>query len=492
MRLSATMRGSGINFPSRCTVLVDCPPSRIMTAVSRLRRRLLPCAVAAIWALFAAASAQASPWTITELHLGENETVFAMNCEANGFCIGVGQEGVVIQSSAPTAGGVAWSIGHLTLGEGLRGNLRGISCPSSNLCVAADYSGGVWTTTNPAGGAGAWQPTKIPKAKSIFDVACTSTSQCVLVGSNGLIVTSSNPTGGTAAWNVTHISEQPPLRAIACSGSLCVAGDFEGGIWTTTAPGSGAGGWTGAGQPAGENAALGLTCQSEVLCLAGNSGSVLTSTNPTGGTAAWVVAPLSRRFQILAASCPSASLCVLSSNNGEVFASTNPLGGSSTWLTEHLIGGVTNAMFGLSCPTTTLCVAGGKYGQLLTTTNPAATGLPEPPPPTPPNTVLLHKPRKTIRLGVRTPAPTVAFRFGAEGEATYYRCRIDSKPGALCSSPRKFRLGTGSHVFRVRAFGPGGPDATLLTYRFRVVRAKPKPPKPRRRHHGKTGKSSGL
>jgi hypothetical protein len=156
-----------------------------------------------------------------------------------------------------------------------------------------------------------------------------------------------------------------------------------------------------------------------------------------------------------------------------VTASTNPLGGSSTWLTEQLIGGDTNAMFGLSCPTEALCVAAGKYGQLLTTTNPRATGLPEPPPPASvpsPTTILQHHPKKRIRLGLRTPAPTVAFGFSAQGEAGSFSCRLDSRPFSACTSPRRYRVGVGPHVFRVRAAGPGG-TGPAVGYGFRVSRA---------------------
>jgi hypothetical protein len=455
-----------------------------------VRRLSLILAALALCGAFGAASAQASPWALTNLNLGDGETIFGMHCEPNGFCVGVGQEGVLIQSTAPTAGASAWTVGHLTGTEGLASNLRGISCPTATLCVAVDFSGGVWTTTSPGAGAAAWTATKIPKAKSLFGVNCISENQCVLVGSSGAVITSTNPTGGPSAWTRSAISGGPPLRAVTCTGTLCVASAFNGEIWTTREPLKGGLAWAPMGQPAGEQPMLGLPCLNEPLCVGGVEGAALVSTAPTGGVAAWGVAPLSRRFQIVAASCvPASSLCVLSSNNGEVTATTNPLAGSAGWLTEHLIKGVTNALFGLSCPSETLCVAAGKFGQILTSTQPAATGLPEPPPPPPPpTTLLMHAPKQTIHLGVRTPAPSVAFRFKGSGTGPFwFRCKLDSKPGAICASPRKFRVGVGSHVFRVRAFGPGGGATTQLVYRFKVERAKPKPkPKPKtkpKKHH---------
>ncbi len=115
----------------------------------------------------------------------------------------------MIQSTAPTAGASAWTVGHVSLGENLNGNLRGISCPTSTLCVAVDFSGGVWTTTNPALGPSSWVPAKIPKAKSLFGISCTSEAFCVLVGSGGLIFTSTNPTGGGGRLDADRAAGRP-------------------------------------------------------------------------------------------------------------------------------------------------------------------------------------------------------------------------------------------------------------------------------------------
>jgi hypothetical protein len=441
------------------------------------RLALILALLAASLGAFGGASAQAaSPWTLTKLNLGDGETIFGMHCEASGFCVGVGQEGVVIQSTAPTGGAGAWTVGHVSPTENLRSNLRGISCMTPTLCVAADFSGGVWTSTDPGAGAASWAPTRIPKAKSLFAVSCTP-GLCVVVGSGGQVLTSANPTGGPTAWTRFTLPGEPPLRAVTCTGFLCVASTFSGEIWTSLAPALGAANWTAQGSPAGENPILALTCANEYLCVAGDEGGVLFSNAPTGGVATWPVGPMPKRFQNVAASCPSATLCVISSNNGEVSASTNPAGGYSTWLTEHLIKGTTNALFGLSCPSETLCVAAGKFGQILTTTAPATTGQPEPPPPpAPPSTLLMHAPRKHIRLGVHTPAPTVAFSFKGSGVGPFwFRCKLDARPGAVCSNPLKARVGVGNHAFRVRAFGPGGGAPTQVVYRFKVERAKPRP-----------------
>jgi hypothetical protein len=284
---------------------------------------------------------------------------------------------------------------------------------------------------------------------------------------------------------MTHLPEPLELHSVACTvagGTLCVAGDKDGNLATSIEPDGGSSAWSVAAQPAGPNPLLGVACADTSLCVAGDAGNVLVSTTPTAGSVAWLPSPLSTRFQILAASCPTNALCVLSSNNGEVTASTAPTGGAPTWATEHLIRGVTNALFGLSCPTEGLCVAGGKFGQLLVSTEPAATGHAPPAPPPAPGTRLLRHPRALIRVGAdRHTAIGVGFRFGATGAASYYRCQLDRRQSGLCLSPRRYGVGAGHHEFRVRAFGPGGGDPTPTVFHFRVIKAKPKTMAPARR-----------
>src|ERR1700759_1234435 len=110
-RFSAPPRGSEI---LHVDAQAGIPPSKLgpriaiyISGTIMMRRLSLILAVLALLGALGTASAQASPWTLTNLNLGDGETVFGMHCEANGFCVGVGQEGVVIQSSAPTAGASA-------------------------------------------------------------------------------------------------------------------------------------------------------------------------------------------------------------------------------------------------------------------------------------------------------------------------------------------------------------------------------------------------
>jgi Ca2+-binding RTX toxin-like protein len=106
---------------------------------------------------------------------------------------------------------------------------------------------------------------------------------------------------------------------------------------------------------------------------------------------------------------------------------------------------------------------------------------PEPPPPpppevrltppldrTPPRTGLSRHPRKLLRIERRR--RRVVFAFGSE-PATRFRCRVDARPFAGCTSPRAYRLGAGRHVFVVFAIdAAGNRDPSPASYRFRIVR----------------------
>ncbi len=432
---------------------------------------VLICAAAA-WACQSSPALAESSWTVTDLGLSGEETIFGMSCESSSLCVGVGQGGTIVTSTDPTGGSGAWAISHVALSEGLKGNLRGISCPSASLCVAVDYSGGIMTTTDPLAGGAAWKPVRIPGARSLFSISCATQSFCLVVGFEGELITATDPTGGAGAWKVTHLSEPVGLHSVSCVGkSLCVAGDTEGDLVSSSEPEAGSGAWNLTGQPGGLSPILGVSCTDGGFCTAGSAGFVLTSSAPTAMPAIWTQTPLASRFQILSVSCPSSSLCAASTNNGEITASKNPTGGSSAWSTVRIIPGLTNALFGLSCPSEALCVGAGKYGQLVTSIAPGAeiTPIVPPPPPPPPRTRLLRRPQHRIRLGARRRTAEVGFRFGASGDATGFRCKLDRRPSAWCTSPRRYRIRLGRHTFRVKAVGPGGADPSPAVFHWLVL-----------------------
>jgi Ca2+-binding RTX toxin-like protein len=95
----------------------------------------------------------------------------------------------------------------------------------------------------------------------------------------------------------------------------------------------------------------------------------------------------------------------------------------------------------------------------------------EPPPPdrTPPRTKITHAPPHLIeaRHGPRR----IAFAFGSSEPGSSFRCRLDRRPSTRCASPRRYRVGLGSHVFRVFAVdAAGNRDRTPALYRFRLRR----------------------
>jgi Ca2+-binding RTX toxin-like protein len=103
---------------------------------------------------------------------------------------------------------------------------------------------------------------------------------------------------------------------------------------------------------------------------------------------------------------------------------------------------------------------------------------PPPPPPAPPKpkpdrtaprTKLLRHPAKTLKVQAGK-KKLVAFRFAANEAGSSFKCKIDRKPYASCRSPRKLRVATGRHVFRLFAIDKAGNrDKTPAVFQFRVV-----------------------
>jgi Ca2+-binding RTX toxin-like protein len=118
--------------------------------------------------------------------------------------------------------------------------------------------------------------------------------------------------------------------------------------------------------------------------------------------------------------------------------------------------------------------AAGEFKELPLLSEPPP---PPPPPPPPkdrkrPQTKLLRHPPKLLRVAPRQ-RKLVAFRFTAS-ESSRFRCKLDRKPYAGCSSPRQYRVLVGRHVFRLFAIdAAGNRDRTPATFVFRVVAKKP-------------------
>jgi Ca2+-binding RTX toxin-like protein len=114
------------------------------------------------------------------------------------------------------------------------------------------------------------------------------------------------------------------------------------------------------------------------------------------------------------------------------------------------------------------------------TAPPVTTPSPPPPPPvvkkpkpdrTPPQTKLLRRPAKLVRVRPHRTA-AVVFRFAA-GERSRFECKLDGKPYRRCHSPLRARLRPGNHTFRVYAIdAAGNRDKTPALIKLRVAVAR--------------------
>ena len=87
-----------------------------------------------------------------------------------------------------------------------------------------------------------------------------------------------------------------------------------------------------------------------------------------------------------------------------------------------------------------------------------------PPPPRPQTRILSGAKGKTAD---RTPT----FRFSASLDGSGFRCRLDHKPFARCTSPKTYgRLGFGPHTFQVKAVKGGRADLSPATRHFTLTR----------------------
>jgi hypothetical protein len=78
-------------------------------------------------------------------------------------------------------------------------------------------------------------------------------------------------------------------------------------------------------------------------------------------------------------------------------------------------------------------------------------------------------------LGARPIDPTslrtAIFGFHADDPFATFRCKLDSKPYAACTSPVQYRhLKRGKHTFKVRATDPSGNKGAAVSYDWRVKR----------------------
>lgn len=407
--------------------------------------------------------------------------------------------------------------------------IRGFSCPSTSLCVGATYDGRIVSSTDPSGGEGAWSLTPLQGEKEprihLTGISCPSPSFCVAVAYGGKVVTSRAPTGDVSAWKLAQLEGSLDLRGVSCpTTSFCAAVGNEGKIAVSTDPGGPASAWSVVGAPGGESSLNGVSCPSPSLCVTGNAGQMISSTDPTGGLGAWHAVLAGSGLPVKGVSCPSPAACAAVDNNADAIVSTDPASGA--WDFTNVIAarqseGITNGMFAISCPATSLCLAAGMYEQIIFSTDAFATEPIEPLRRTRGlRVVITHHPSQ--RLSRRKHGNRAVFRFHAVGgRAARYVCKLSGRgvrrlgrhagrrrhPGkgggaksgrrsaspstALrrrpaahrrrnhhrghgrsrflpCSSPARYRVGPGTHVFRVRAIAASGRKSPTTSFHFRV------------------------
>jgi hypothetical protein len=433
--------------------------------------------------------------------------LFGVSCPSAQLCVAVGRNNTVATSTDPTGDASSWSptfVGAGSFNTGPGGGffngyqIRGVSCPTSDLCVAVSFEGLVYTSTNPTAGASAWTTTDLTPAGPnihLHGVSCATTTFCAAAASDGKIVTSTNPTGGASTWSTTQLEGPLELRGIDCvSTAFCVAvGDNGteitpkptdvGEILSSTNPLGGS--WQRAERADGQGSLFGVSCPSPTLCATGNLyGNLLVATNPTGPAEAWRSAPAGGAVQITDIDCPTATECVAVNNNADVMTSENPLAGSWSFTNLRPYAGVDetllqNGTFGVSCPTASFCAVVGAGGTIYTSENAFAA--------TPAGPVKRggqkaskrrHRPKRPRVTIARAPNGAEiegrkvrlrTFFFAPKHvQVRGFSCKIDGRPTRRCRSPKVFTVGLGKHVFRVWAIGWTGLKGKLAYAKFEV------------------------
>ncbi len=87
-----------------------------------------------------------------------------------------------------------------------------------------------------------------------------------------------------------------------------------------------------------------------------------------------------------------------------------------------------------------------------------------------PDTKITKHPKKVIRT--KSGKAKIAFRFKSTGpRGTTFKCRLDKRAFAPCSSPFKRTVGPGKHRFAVVSVNEGGADPSPAVHKWTVKRA---------------------
>lgn len=456
---------------------------------------------------FGVGTSAAASWETRQLSGEARETMlFGVSCPSAQLCVAVGRNNTVATSTDSTGAASSWNstfvgAGSFATGPGggfyNGGQIRGVSCPTTQLCIAVSFEGLVYTSTNPTGGGAAWTTTDLtPTGPNIHfhGISCPTTTFCAAAASDGKIVTSTNPTGGAAAWSTTQLEGPLNLRGISCvSTAFCVAVGDNGSrtapeatdvaeILSSTNPLGGS--WQRAEMSNGEGPLYGVSCPSPSLCATGNLyGNLFAAANPTGPAEAWRPAPGGGSVQITDVDCPTATQCVAVNNNADVMTSENPLAGGWSFTNLRPYPGVDetllNGTFGVSCPTASFCAVVGAAGTIYTSEN-AFAAMPAGPVkrggqkagkgkrrPKRPRVSIARAPNGAEIEGREVRLRTFFF-VPKDVQVRGFSCKIDNRPSKRCRSPKVFTVGLGKHIFKVWAIGWTGLKGKMAYAKFEV------------------------
>jgi hypothetical protein len=293
-------------------LLREAPPDAPAHRARRVGLALL--ALALLTAVASAADEQRFAWQAPLLvapsslapDAATGYTLAAVSCSSASLCVAVADGGYALTTTAPAAGGDAWTPRTLSPDP-----LRSVACPTTSLCVGVDDGGSVVTSTHPADGIGAWDAAPIDAANApLTALACPSRTLCVAADGFGNVVTSRDPTGGTQAWRLANVDGAHPLVALACpTTALCVALDREGNSVVSHDPASGPGAWSVNGN-IGRTFPTALACPTADRCVAAAGRDVVVSDDPGGRSPDWRGVRLGDLLDLSDLACPSIGFCV--------------------------------------------------------------------------------------------------------------------------------------------------------------------------------------
>jgi hypothetical protein len=264
---------------------------------------------------------------------------FGVDCASVHLCVAwlPGGGGNVLVSTDPAHG--AWTVDHVDHsgvpcgpnGESsCPGALNDVSCPSDELCVGVDDNGWMVESSAPAAGASSWQampldaPPKEGSAQSLDVIACPSARLCVAGDGVGRLMVSTAPARGPASWSLIETKPgyyKDPTGLTCPSTTLCVL--TKGARVAVATRPARAGGWRVVNLGASTGAfGLHTTCFSAHRCVTIDGNARAFSTTRPALPRAWSSTRLTTAHYVTTVACASATVCVAVDSYSNMFVAT--------------------------------------------------------------------------------------------------------------------------------------------------------------------------